>query len=42
MIKLLNLIPKQLNHTCDKSLKFLVVACPDYHFVELDWLIVNF
>ena len=27
---------KRSKYTCDKSLIFLVVACPDYHFVQSD------
>ena len=31
-----NWFSKWAKHTCDKSLTFLVVACPDNHLVQLD------
>ena len=33
---------KRSKYTSDKSLAFLVVACPDYHFVQLGLVCIGF
>ena len=37
-----NLFSKRSNYTCDNFLTFLDIACPEYHFVQSDVVVIRF